>query len=177
MIDVFWYSETEMPFNEFGYAPLGVRVLLQQKTPVPTSRFTHEGTTDDVSGQTIMLAKLQKPAILTHLRLSMQKQWTPSDSREVELVFPDFKGAGTYKNSEVGLSFTKGIQNSGWWKINTARQTTPDTQWQVVVTRVTPDVIEGTYSVQNAPISSKTGSLPAPASVTFSGSFSVIYPQ
>lgn len=93
------------------------------------------------------------------------------------ITWSDFTGVGTYTGDQVNLSFTNDQGAAGYWQVLTSKSTSSTAKWQVDVQRVTPDVIEGTYSIVDAPLYAQKGPMTMPASVNVSGRFKAIYPR
>jgi hypothetical protein len=156
-----------------------VVITLIQTLATPVSTATYAGQTARFDWQSSTLKRVATPAGAAELRLVGGTNYTPAGaSTGFEVVFKDFKGAGTYTDNQASVRYTVSAGGTaGWWQINTGQKVATDTRTQVVVARVTPDVIEGTYTVQKAPIQYGSGSVQPSGPVSLSGTFSVIYPR
>ena len=128
LVEGYAYSPQKMPFNEFGYPPQTTRVLLQKQVTTPITKIVNEGKTEYVSGQRIMLAQLKSPLEQTRVEYHFQTKWTDEDWKWAEIVWPSFKGVGTYTDDQVTIQFTK-KGAVGFWRIRTDKLTSPATRW------------------------------------------------
>jgi hypothetical protein len=96
---------------------------------------------------------------------------------QVTVILPDFKGVGTYApgQSRFVVSQTDGASGESW-AASTGTTTGAATPGQVTVTKVTAGLIEGTYTLTDAPVTTPAAGAPASVRLT-GGSFRVIYPR
>lgn len=95
-------------------------------------------------------------------------------TRKVSFRLADFKGVGTYEGTALTATLSVALSQTDW--VGSATQNRlASTQTRVVITRVTPDVIEGTYTLQNLPVRQRVGNQATELSA--SGTFKVIYPR
>ncbi len=166
--------------NENGYPspPTATRVRIDQRQlTTPGTDFSYEGKTEQANGQWISLTQLKRPQEQTTVEYSFSTTWSAAGWKQMSIIWPAFAGVGTYTGDQVNLSFTNNQGAAGYWSVRPRKSTNPTAKWQVDVQRVSPDVIEGTYSIVDAPLAEQKGPMTMPASVTVSGRFKVIYPR
>ncbi|GAB3747020.1 hypothetical protein [Spirosoma pomorum] len=175
----YWAHPASTPTNYLA-PPTVTQVLINQfaiKTPV--SEFTYEGKTKSVDSQSISLYRPRSAQSPTQIEYAAGTTYSDTGSNAITIVWPNFTGVGTYTGDQVKLTFAKNFNNQpngDYWSIRPYLLASSTTKWQVNVQRVTPDLIEGTYTIVDAPLYEKRGTnLPASASV--SGRFKVIYPR
>lgn len=160
--------------------PTTTRVQINQ-TPLnaPISNFTYEGATKPVDWQTISLYQTRPPQEQVYVEYAAGTNYAAAGWNQISIAWPNFTGVGIYTGDQVKLSFTNALNNlqdSDYWRIAPYALASTTTKWQVNVQSVTPDLIEGTYTIVDAPLYEKKGAnLPASASV--SGRFKVVYPR
>ena len=164
------------PTPPSGY-PTTTRVRIDQRQlTTPGTDFSYEGKTEQATSQWISLTQLKSPRKETNVEYSFGTNWSAAGWKQTYIIWPDFTGVGTYTGDQVDLSFTNDLGAAGYWRVRPGRLSSPTTKWQVDVQRVTPDVIEGTYTIVDAPLYSQKGAA-VPTSVSVSGRFKVIYPR
>ena len=164
--------------NGYPLPPTTTRVRIDQhQLTTPGSDFSYAGKTEQADGQWISLTQLKAPKEQTTVEYSSGNNWSATGWKQMSITWPAFTGTGTYTGDQVNLSFTNDQGAAGYWQVLTKSSTRPTAKWQVDVQRVTPDVIEGTYSIVDAPLYAQKGPMTLPASVTVSGHFKVIYPR
>lgn len=164
--------------NGYPLPPTTTRVRIDQRQlTTPGSDFSYEGKTEQANGQWISLTQLKRPRELTTVEYSFGTNWSATGWKQMSITWPNFTGVGIYTGEQVNLSFTNDQGTAGYWQVLTSQSTSPTTKWQVDVQRVTPDVIEGTYQIVDAPLYAQKGSMTMPTSVNVSGHFKVIYPR
>ncbi|GAB3643163.1 hypothetical protein [Spirosoma arcticum] len=180
----YWdYTGVERMIEGWGYPtppsgyPTTTRVRIDQRQlTTPGTDFSYEGKTEQANSQWISLTQLKSPRKETNVEYSFGTNWSAAGWKQTYITWPDFTGVGTYTGDQVDLSFTNDQGAAGYWRVRPGRLSSPATKWQVDVQRVTPDVIEGTYTIVDAPLYSQKGSS-LPTSVSVSGRFRVIYPR
>ncbi len=181
----YWnYTGVERMIEGWGYTPTSggwpttTRVRIDQRQLTTSgSDFSYEGKTEQANGQWISLTQLKSPQGQTTVEHSFGTNWSVTGWKQMLITWPDFTGVGTYTGDQVKLWFTNDQGAAGYWSVRPDKSSSPTTKWQVDVQRVTPDVIEGTYSIVDAPLSAQKGSMTMPTSVNVSGHFKVIYPR
>lgn len=177
-IEGWGYNPQGLPVTGYPFPPTTTRVLIGQGTfTTPVTDINYGGKTEQATGQNISLYQLKSPQEKTYIEYIFGTSWSATGSKQVEIDWPDFTGVGTYTGDQVNISFTNNQGNAGYWRVQPTRLASTSTKWQVDVQRVTPDVIEGTYTVVEAPLYEKKGTMTMPALVSVSGRFKVIYPR
>ena len=179
-VDLFYFSKDPLPTTNpnLGVVPLGVKTAIFQRTNTPVSQFTYNTMAARATSQSSTLYRLRQANGKNRLELTMGTIPSGTDSRDVEITLPNFTGPGTYTDSDVEFTFGYVGSNSTMaWRVETAKLSYSDTRRQVVITKVTPDTIEGTFSVQNAPITFKMGGFTPQDKNSFDGTFKIIYPR
>lgn len=189
----FWdYTNTTRKVEALAYVPWPADGLSNYLTPTTTrvqinqsalntstSDFTYEGVTKSVDWQAMSLYRTRSPQEQTYVEYGSGTTYSDAGWNQITIAWPNFTGVGIYTGDQVKLSFTNGLNNQkegDYWSIRPYLLASSTTKWQVNVQRVTPDLIEGTYTIVDAPLYEKKGAnLPASASV--SGRFNVIYPR
>lgn len=160
--------------------PTTTRVQINQSLlTTPGSDFTYDGTTKPVDWQAISLYRTRPPQEQTFVEYGSGTTYSDAGWNQINITWPNFTGVGIYTGDQVQISFTNALnnqQNGDYWRIAPYRLASTTTKWQVNVQRVTPDLIEGTYTVVDAPLFEKKGAN-LPASASISGRFKVIYPR
>lgn len=184
----FWnYTNVSRMIDAWGYLPrqgnappqpTTTRVQIEQRQlTTPTSDISYEGKTNLFTGQTSSLYQLKQPTRQTYVECSFSTAWSATGWKQLRITWPSFTGVGTYTADQVMLSFINDQGNAGSWQVLTSKSTSPTARWQVEVQKVTPEVIEGTYTLVDVPPSQTTGSGIMPISVNASGRFKIIYPR
>lgn len=159
-----------------GY-PTTTRVRIDQRQlTTPGTDFSYEGITEQANSQWISLTQLKSPRKETNVEYTINTNNSASGQRQMYITWSDFTGVGTYTGDQVDLTFSNDQGVAGYWRVRPRRTSTPATKWQVDVQRVTPDVIEGTYTITDAPLDAQRGST-VRTSMSVSGHFNVIYPR
>lgn len=189
----FWdYSNTVRKVEATAYGPWPSDGLSNYLTPTTTrvqinqtslttsgSDFTYEGKTRPVDWQAMSLYRTRSPQEQAYVEYGAGTNYSDAGWNQLSIIWPNFTGVGIYTGDQVKLSFTNALnnqQNGDYWSIRPYLLASSATKWQVNVQRVTPDLIEGTYTIADAPLYEKKGTnLPALASV--SGRFKAIYPR
>ncbi|WP_191043085.1 hypothetical protein [Spirosoma validum] len=186
--DPFWsYTDVDRRIEAWGYGPrqgaaLGsptttrVRISQNQLT-TPVSDISYDGKTEPFTSQSSSLYRIKQPTEQTYVECLFGMPWSAAGWKSVEIVWPDFRGAGTYTGDQVQLTFINSLGGTNYWRVKPSTLASASTKWQVDVKRVTADVIEGTYTIVEAPLVDKNGSVPMPVLVSVSGRFKVIYPR
>ncbi|MCX6215623.1 hypothetical protein [Spirosoma sp.] len=186
--DPFWdYTNVDRMIEAWGYlprsgnspsSPTTTRVRINQsQLTTPVSDVSYGGKTEGFTGQLSSLYQAQQPAGQTFLECTLNTIWAATGWKQVGITWPAFRGVGSYTGDQVNLSFTNDQGSGGYWRIQTNRLASASTKWQVDVQRVTPDVIEGTYTVVDAPLLEKKGPMVLPTLVSITGRFKIIYPR
>ena len=181
----YWnYTSVERMIEGWGYTPTSggwpttTRVRIDQRQlTTPGTDFNYEGKTEQANGQWISLTQLKSPQQQTNVEYSFGTTWSATGWKQMAITWSDFTGVGTYTGDQVNISFTNDQGAAGYWQVLTSKSTSSTAKWQVDVQRVTPDVIEGTYSIVDAPLYAQKGPMTMPASVNVSGRFKAIYPR
>ncbi|GAB3285411.1 hypothetical protein GCM10027347_62340 [Larkinella harenae] len=189
----FWnYANTVRKVEALAYVPWPAGGLSNYLTPtttrvqitqsplnLPVSEFTYGGATKPVNWQAISLYRTRPPQQQTYVEYAAGTTYSDAGWNQITIAWPNFTGVGVYTGDAVKVSFTNGLNNQkdgDYWRIAPYNLASTATKWQVDVQNVTPDLIEGTYTIVDAPLYEKKGAnLPASASV--SGRFKVIYPR
>lgn len=177
-VEVDLYRKPVAPLAYGPRNPAGVQVRVRQLTPAPVSRLTYAGQTIGFESQVSALSRgvrANDPAVLNLSMMTLAS--ANGGQKQLTLTFDKFTGTGTYANGEVAIAFSNATSSQEAWTISTRAKTTADTRTRVDITQVTPDVIEGTYVVENAPVASSFGGTPPPPAVSLSGTFKLIYPR
>lgn len=182
----FWnYTGVERMIEAWGYplipgggwAPTTTRVqITQHQLTTPGTDFSYEGKTEQANNQWISLTQLKSPQKQTTVEYNINTNNSASGQRQLYITWPNFTGVGTYTGDQVDLTFSNDQGAAGYWRVRPRKTSSPTTKWQIDVQRVTPDVIEGTYTIVDAPFDALRG-LSMPASMSVSGHFKVIYPR
>ena len=181
----YWnYTGVERFIEGWGYTPTSggwpttTRVRIDQRQlTTPGSDFSYEGKTEQAQSQWISLTQSKSPQEQTTVEYSFGTNGSSAGSKQTRITWPNFTGVGTYTGDQVDLSFTNDQGAAGYWSVRPGKSSSLTTKWQVDVQRVTPDVIEGTYSIVDAPLYAQRGPMTMPSSATVSGRFKVIYPR
>lgn len=180
----FWnYTNVQRLVEGGGYLPTPgggptttqVRIDQRQLT-TPGTDFSYEGKTQQATSQQISLAQLKSPGKETRVEYNFYTSGSPTGQKNMFITWSNFTGVGTYTSDQVDLSFSNDQGTTGYWRVRPRKTSSPATKWQVDVQRVTPDVIEGTYSIVDAPLDAQRGAA-VPTSVSVSGRFRAIYPR
>ena len=164
--------------NGYPSPPTTTRVRIDQRQlTTPGTDFSYEGKTEQANSQWISLTQLKIPQERTTVEYSFGTNWSAAGWKQTRITWPDFTGVGTYTGDQVDLTFTNDQGAAGYWTVRPGKASSPATKWQVDVQRVTPDVIEGTYTIVDAPLYTQKGPMTMPASISASGRFRVIYPR
>ena len=184
----FWdYTNVDRTVEAWGYLPrqgsapsppttTQVRISQPQLT-TPVSDITYEGKTEQANSQSSSLYQMKNPQEQIYVECSFGTTETAAGYKRVEITWPSFTGVGSYTGDQISIAFSHSQGTAGFWRIQPNRLANTSTKWQVDVQRVTPDFIEGTYTIVEAPIIQKSGSIAIPALVSVSGRFKVIYPR
>lgn len=183
--ELYWnYNSVERMIEGWGHTPTSggwptiTRVRIDQRQlTTPGSDFSYEGKTKQANGQWISLTQQKSPREQTTVEYSFGTNWSAAGWKQMAITWPAFAGLGTYTGDQVDLSYTNDQGAAGCWSVRPGKSSSPTTKWQVDVQRVTPDVIEGTYSILDAPLYAQKGPMTMPTSINVSGHFKVIYPR
>ena len=159
--------------------PTTTRVRIGQPLTTPVTTISYGGKTEPVNGQSISLCQIKQPSEQTQVEYNFGTYGSATGSKTVEIVWNNFTGVGTYTGNQVDLRFTNTQKDVGYWTIRPNKLASASTKWQVDVQRVTPDFIEGTYTIVEAPLYENYTKVATvvPALASVSGRFNVIYPR
>ncbi|MCX6213666.1 hypothetical protein [Spirosoma sp.] len=186
--DPFWnYTNVDRMIEAWGYFrrtensasfPTTTKVRIHQsQLTTPVSDVSYGGKTEVFTDQLSSLYQVKQPVGQTSLECTLSTIWAATGWKQVEIIWPAFRGVGSYTGDQVNLSFVNDQGSEGSWRIQPSRLASASTKWQVDVQRVTPDVIEGTYTVVDAPLLAKKGPMVLPTLVSITGRFKIIYPR
>lgn len=147
------------------------------ESPVPAPPPRNEGKTEQANSQWISLTQPKGPRGQTTVEYSFGTNWSSGGRKQMSIIWSDFAGVGTCTGDQVNPFFASNQGAAGYWSVRPGKSSSPTTKWRVDVQRVTPDVIEGTYSIVDASLHAQKGAMTMPTSVNVSGHFKVIYPR
>ncbi|MCK8494765.1 hypothetical protein M0L20_23050 [Spirosoma sp. RP8] len=160
--------------------PTTTRVTISQTDlNAPVSDITYEGITKPANWQAASLYRTRAPQERTQVEFAAGTMYSDEGYQLVEITWPNFTGVGVYTGDQVKITFANALNNQpngDYWSIKPYLLASTTTKWQVNVQRVTSDLIEGTYTIVDAPLYEKRGTT-LPASASASGRFKVIYPR
>ncbi len=166
--------------SSYPSPPTVTRVQINQSSlTTPGSDFTYEGKTKSVDWQAISLYRTRPPQEQTYVEYGAGTNYSDAGWNQTTIVWPNFTGVGVYTGDQVKITFANALNNQpngDYWSIKPYLLASTTTKWQVNVQRVTSDLIEGTYTIVDAPLYEKRGTT-LPASASASGRFKVIYPR
>lgn len=184
----FWdYTNVDRTVDVWGYLPRQGNVpsvptttqvrISQPQLTTPVSDINYEGKTEPATSQSSSLYQVKNPQEQIYVECSFGTTETAAGYKRVDIIWPFFRGVGSYVGDQIKIGFSYSQGQAGFWRVQPDRLASASTKWQVDVQRVTPNFIEGTYTIVEAPIVQKNGSIALPTLVSVSGRFKVIYPR